>query len=213
VRGSAIEAYKAMRLATRTRRKAFVQPASLNRELAALKRAFKLGITQERIASAPVISLLAEHNARQGFVEPGTFAAIVAHLPAPLDDLARFAYTVGWPVGEVKSLEWSDVDLTNRSVTLRREESKNGEPRRIILTGDLLTLMERRWAARPTTRPTAARPSAPSCSTTRVSGSSTFASDGPRPVTPLTSPACSSMTFGEAPSGTWTRLVCRSRWP
>jgi integrase len=149
VRGSAIEAYKAMRLATRTRRKAFVQPASLNRELAALKRAFKLGITQERIASAPVISLLAEHNARQGFVEPGTFAAIVAHLPAPLDDLARFAYTVGWPVGEVKSLEWSDVDLTNRSVTLRREESKNGEPRRIILTGDLLTLMERRWAARP----------------------------------------------------------------
>jgi hypothetical protein len=35
------------------------EPATLNRELAALKRAFKLGIEQERIAQAPVIKLLA----------------------------------------------------------------------------------------------------------------------------------------------------------
>jgi hypothetical protein len=84
VRGSTVEQYKAMRLATPTRRKALVQPASLNREPAALRWAFKLGIAQERIASAPAITLLAEHNARQGFVEPGTFAEIVRHLPAPL---------------------------------------------------------------------------------------------------------------------------------
>jgi integrase len=148
VTGGVVDQYKRDRLAATTRKGTTVAVATLNRELAALKRAFRLGIEQERIAHAPVIKLLAEHNVREGFVEPGIFAEIVKHLPAPIDDVARFAYVTGWRKSEVLTLKWSDVDLEHRRIRLRREHSKNGEPRVLVLTGDLLALVRRRWEAR-----------------------------------------------------------------
>jgi integrase len=72
----------------------------------------------------------------------------VKHLPDPIADVARFAYITGWRKQEVLSLKWSDVDLENRRIRLRRENSKNEEPRVIVLTDILLTLAQRRWAAR-----------------------------------------------------------------
>jgi integrase len=148
VGGSMIEQYKANRLSATTRRGTAVAVATLNRELAALKRAFRLGIEQERISQAPVIKLLTERNIRQGFVEPGTFAEIEAHLAEPINDVARFGFITGWRKREILSLRWSDVDLENRRIRLRRENSKTGEPRVIVLTGDLLGLIQARWAAR-----------------------------------------------------------------
>jgi integrase len=148
ITGTMVERYKGDRLVARTRRKSPVAVATLNRELAALKRAFRLGLEQERIAHVPIIKLLAEHNVREGFVEPAGFAEIVKNLPAPLDDIARFAFVCGWRKQEVLSLSWSDVDLDARRIRLRRENSKNEQPRVIVLTDDLLRLVQRRWAAR-----------------------------------------------------------------
>ena len=54
----------------------------------------------------------------------------------------------GWRKNEVLSLIWSDVDREGHRVTLRRELSKNGEPRVLPLTGALVELIERRWRAR-----------------------------------------------------------------
>jgi integrase len=131
-----IEKYKAERLATR-------QPATVNRELAALRRAFALAVKQRRLSSAPHIETLAENNARQGFAEPSDFEAIVAHLSGYLQGFARFAYASGWRKGELKTLEWAAVDRDNARVTLRREHTKNGEPRIIPLVGELADIMER----------------------------------------------------------------------
>jgi integrase len=146
--GAAIEQYKADRLSAKTRRGTTVAVATLNRELAALKRAFRLGIEQERISHAPVIKLLTEHNIRQGFVEPGTFEEMVKHLADPINDVGRFGFITGWRKDEILSLKWSDVDLEHRRIRLRRENSKTGEPRVLVLTGDILALVQRRWSAR-----------------------------------------------------------------
>lgn len=127
-------------------------PASVNRELAALRRAFRLAVRHKRLSGGPTITLLVENNARQGFVEPATFAEIAEHLPAPLADVAGFAHGTGWRKSEVLTLAWSHVDRARGMITLRREHSKNAEPRILPLTPILAELIERRWQARTVTR-------------------------------------------------------------
>jgi integrase len=146
--GGMVEHYKAERLAAKTRKGTPVTPGTLNRELAALKRAFRLAVDRDQVAKAPVIKLLEEHTSRQGFVEPAIFEAVASALPEGVAEMARFCYAVGWRREEAASLTWGDVDLENRRIRLRRENSKNSEPRLLVLTGDLLALMERRMAAR-----------------------------------------------------------------
>ena len=51
-------------------------PATVNRELATLKRMFNLAVDQELIPSRPKIALLKEHNVRTGFFEWNNFAAL-----------------------------------------------------------------------------------------------------------------------------------------
>jgi integrase len=127
--------------------------SSVNRELAALRRAFRLAVRQKRISVAPTITVLAENNARQGFVEPATFREIAQHLIAPLDDVAHFGYLTGARKNEVVTLAWSNVDRTRGLITIAREHSKNAEPRIIPLTPALATIIERRWKARTITHP------------------------------------------------------------
>ena len=91
-----IEQYKADRLASFTRTRygvgtRHVSPATVNRELAALVRAFRLAVRQKRVSVAPTIELLKEAAPRQGFLEPDAFERVVGALPADLQDMARFA--------------------------------------------------------------------------------------------------------------------------
>lgn len=119
--------------------------ATVNRELAALKRAFALAVEHERLSSAPKIKMLTEAAPRQGFVNPGDFAAIVDALPEELRDLTRFGYLTGWRLGEIVTLAWSDVDRIGQRITLRSEHSKNGQPRVIPFVATLAEIVERRW--------------------------------------------------------------------
>jgi integrase len=132
-----------------------MQPASVNRELAALRRMFKLAVMRGLLPTAPVIVLLAEHNVREGFMEPAEFEGVAGTLPPDLVDPARFAYTAGWRKGEVATLEWCDVSLERRgelivggTIRLRGANAKNGRPRLLVLDGDLLAIIVRRAAER-----------------------------------------------------------------
>ena len=44
--------------------------ATINRELASLRRMFILGERSEKVVKRPYISLMQEDNARKGFLEP-----------------------------------------------------------------------------------------------------------------------------------------------
>lgn len=144
-----IERYKQARLAEKIERgNRHVSRASVNRELTVLRRAFRLGIRQKKISIAPTITLFAENNARQGFVEPKDFEAIIGNLPEYLRDFCRFAYLTGWRKGELQTLTWADVNREAKTILLRSEHSKNKEPRILPLAGELAAIIERRWAAR-----------------------------------------------------------------
>ena len=122
--------------------------ATINRELAALKRSFKLAVAAERLSRAPHIQMLEEHNARQGFLEHGEFVALREALPERLRDPIVFLYLSGWRVSEMKTLEWRDVDLAGNVVRLAPEKSKNKDGRILPLSGELAQLIVRAHEAR-----------------------------------------------------------------
>ena len=122
--------------------------ASINRELAALKRMFNLAVRARKLNHAPYVAMLAENNARQGFVDHSGFLAISNALPSHLRDPITFLYFSGWRAGEMKALEWRDVDLDGKVVRLRPEVSKNKDGRVLPLAGELLEVVERARAER-----------------------------------------------------------------
>jgi len=92
--------------------------------------------------------MLEENNARQGFVDHSVFLTVREHLPAYLKDPITFFYLSGWRLGEMRELEWRDVDLAGKAVRLRPEISKNKDGRVLPLSGELLEIIERAKAQR-----------------------------------------------------------------
>jgi integrase len=137
-----IKAYAAERQA------AHAANASINRELAALKRMFSLAVQDGRLSNTPYVPSLEEDNARQGFVDHGAFVSLQANLPEYLRDPITFLYLSGWRLGEMKALEWRDVDLAGKVVHLRPEISKNKDGRLLPLSGELLEIIDRAHAKR-----------------------------------------------------------------
>jgi integrase len=143
IKGDLVSRFVAARLA------AGMRPASVNRELSSLKRMFRLAVKAERLTKMPHIPLLSEAgNTRTGFVEPAALDAILPYLPPWLVDAILFAFLTGWRVGEVRTLEWRDVNLAAREIRLRPEHSKNKRGRVVKLFGESLALIERRAASR-----------------------------------------------------------------
>lgn len=136
-----VERYKADRLADNR------APATVNRELAALKKAFHLGVRHKRLSATrvPHIDMLAENNVREGFLDPEAFRDFAGKLPQLIADIAGFAYLTAWRREAILSLGWPDVDLVHGRITLRRANSKNAEPVVRPMTPALRQIIERRW--------------------------------------------------------------------
>jgi integrase len=109
---------------------------------------FSLAVQDGRLSTTPYIPTLEEDNARQGFVDHGAFTALRENLPEYLRDPITFLYLSGWRLGEMKALEWRDVDLAGKIVRLRPEISKNKDGRVLPLSGGLFEIMERAHATR-----------------------------------------------------------------
>jgi integrase len=117
----AIRAYIAARLDDKAK------PATVNRELAIVKRAFRLA---KKLPSKPEITLLEEKNIRQGFFERDQFEAVRRHLPEPLRPVMTFAFLTGWRVrSEVLPLTWAQVDTDAQIIRLEVGTTKNDEGR------------------------------------------------------------------------------------
>jgi len=120
-------------------------PATINREIAALRRAYRLAITQGRLAAAPSFPQLQEHNVRKGFFEEDQLDAVCRRLGAVEADLTRFCAITGWrSKSEVFPLRWAQVDWAGECVRLEPGESKNREGRVFPFTPALRQVLERR---------------------------------------------------------------------
>ncbi len=116
--------------------------ATINRELAALKRMMNIGAKQTPpiVDRVPYIPMLEENNVRTGFFEHDEFLALREALPKYLQGIATFAYKSGWRVAEITGLKWSNVDLKKRVVCLEIGTTKNKEGRTMYLDDELLNV-------------------------------------------------------------------------
>src|SRR5438445_3463071 len=133
----AIEAYKSKRLGDGKAK------ATINRELACLRRAYRLA-SQSRppLVSAnrlPTINLYRESNVRQGLVSHEDYLALLAQLPDPIKDAVTLGYLSGWRRAEVLGLTWWEVDRTRGLITPPAERSENREPRELPLSPALVS--------------------------------------------------------------------------
>jgi integrase len=119
----------------------------VNRELAIVKRAFRLAVEAEKYhGRVPKIPMLQERNVRQGFFDDAMVDAVLAQLPAPLRPVIRFAYITGWRVqSEVLPMEWRQVDRNAREVRLEPGTTKNQGGRVFPFTDALSTLFDGLW--------------------------------------------------------------------
>ncbi len=125
-----------------------ISNAEINRELAALKRAFNLGVQGEKIYRKPHIPMLKEDNIRKGFFEPGEFLVVREALPDYLKPVVTFAYITGWRKEEILTLGWNQVDREEATVRIDPGVTKGGEGRNIFLEGELREVIEGQWEER-----------------------------------------------------------------
>ncbi|MGH7778482.1 MAG: tyrosine-type recombinase/integrase [Candidatus Binataceae bacterium] len=117
--------------------------ATINRELAALKRAFRLGEKVGKVIQRPEVSMLREDNRRKGFFEAEEYRAVLGHLPEELKPVILTAYITGWRIAsEILTRQKHHVNLQAGWLRLEPGETKNGEGRNFPLTPELLEVLE-----------------------------------------------------------------------
>jgi len=111
--------------------------ATINRELAALKRMFNLGrrSTPPKVIFVPAFPRLAENNVRQGFLEDDQYEKLLESCPEIwFQTLVEIGATYGWRVGELLKLRVNQIDLTNWTIRLHPGTTKNKEGREVKMT-------------------------------------------------------------------------------
>jgi integrase len=133
-----ITAYVAARLAAKAAN------ATISRELAALKRMFRLAEIAGKVAQRPYIPMLQEDNARKGFFEAPEFRAVLAELPEAIKPVAEVAYITGRRIrSELLTRQWLHVDFEAGWLRLEPGESKNREGRMVPLLPTLRAVLQR----------------------------------------------------------------------
>ncbi len=139
-----IRAFKATRLRTPTRDGRQRAIASVNRELALLRRMLSVAVRQQWLQRNPfgcgesLISSAAEVK-RERFLsrteEERLFAAIDAEPKrAHLKGIVLVALDCGLRRGEITTLKWSDLDLESRTITVRAFNAKTAKSRTVAMT-------------------------------------------------------------------------------
>jgi hypothetical protein len=111
----------------------FVPPANI------IRRGFTLGRQSEPplVHRVPYIPKLEEDNVRQGFLEPEQYEKVLEKLPQRLKALFVCAYHVGSRSGEIRKIQWPQVDFDARLIHLSARQTKGKAARSLPIYGDM----------------------------------------------------------------------------
>lgn len=126
------------------RQKEKAENGTINRELAALKRMYKLALRTRRLTIMPYIPMLKESNVRRGFVKDPQYAALAREtgkIGLWLRTLFEVAYCYGWRRGELLKMKVRQLDFIERTIDLDPGSTKNDESRKVQMMDAVFVLM------------------------------------------------------------------------
>ena len=146
IRGDKIESYKAAKLALG------LSPKTINNHLAVLRKCLRVAEAWGTIAKAPEVVWLKAHPHRDDYLRPEERERLLGYDREPFwRELIFFALCTGLRRGELVALDWSDVDLQRRTLTVRRSRvlritgpTKNNRERHLELGPKLCALLQQR---------------------------------------------------------------------
>jgi integrase len=128
-------------------RRAAVGPATVNRELATLRRILRLAHEWKEIQRVPRIRLLTGERVREFVLSRKQEEIYLGACPQPLNDIAVLMLETGLRIGEALHVEWADVTPAPvngaRFGFLRVREGKSKNARRVIPLTDRAAAMLR----------------------------------------------------------------------
>lgn len=125
-----------------SRQKQKAANATINRELATLRRMLRLAYKEGKLLRLPVFEMLKERAPREGFFERDQYEAVRRKLADDLQVATAIAYTFGWRTqSEVLTLERRHLDPEVGTLRLDPGMTKNDDGRIVYLTPELKALL------------------------------------------------------------------------
>jgi len=145
-----IDEYKNRRSRQTSRRKIPLAPASVNRELATLRRLLRMAQEWKVIDRVPRIRLLGGEHRREFVLGHDLEPAYLGACAQPLRDIALLMIDSGLRMGEALSLCWQDVKIEPAGaakfgyLTVRAGKSKNSKGRNMPLSQRVQEMLKTR---------------------------------------------------------------------
>jgi integrase len=130
------------------KRKSEVSVASVNRELAVLRRGLRLAQEWRLIERVPRIRMLPGEKPRDFVLSPKQEELYLAAAPQPLRDAVLLCLDTGLRISETLGLTWKDIEFEEGYLTVRSGKSKNAA-RRVYLTDRATEMLQGRQGAHP----------------------------------------------------------------
>jgi integrase len=132
------------------RRAAGAEDPTINRELSIIRRGFTSAKQSEPplVHRVPYIPKLEEDNVRQGFLEPEQYEGVQVELPQRLKALFVCAYHVGTRKGELRKVQWSQVDVDAGFIHLTARQTKGKAARSLPIYGEMEWWLRKQWESR-----------------------------------------------------------------
>jgi len=117
--------------------------ATVNREMAAMKRMFRIAhsATPKKVLYVPAFPHLKENNARTGFLEDTQHDKLIEGAELWFRTLVECGATIGWRHHELLALQVKQIDLEHRVIRLEPGTTKNDEGREAPMTSVMLQLL------------------------------------------------------------------------
>ena len=118
---------------------------TINRNLAMLRRMFKLAEREGKVSHVPYFPMQKESEPREGFLERPEFERLRAEMSEHLHPAMTFCYETGCRTGAMERVIWPWVKLAEKEISIPPGVVKNRKPLIVPLSDELVAMLKKKF--------------------------------------------------------------------